>query len=134
VAAELEARWDGALNAVEEAQRRLDTEIQSLSSITDEQRERMLDLGRDLQTVWESVDAPFQLKKRILRTVLNEVVADVDHKANHVVLHLHWAGGVHTKLEIRKNKVGRMAMPARLKNPLLTPFCSAHQLPTHKSL
>jgi helix-turn-helix protein len=47
------------------------------------------------------------LKKRVLRTVLVEIVIDSekDSPAHHV--HLHWAGGVHTELRVLRNKTGQ---------------------------
>jgi excisionase family DNA binding protein len=45
--------------------------------------------------------------KRILRTVLREVVIrDSSDKDSHV-LRLHWQGGVHTELHVRRNGTGQ---------------------------
>jgi excisionase family DNA binding protein len=63
-------------------------------------------LGADLQRVWNDGAAPMELKKRILRTVINEIVAEVNHTSSFVDLQIHWAGGVHTLLHVRKNKSG----------------------------
>ena len=46
------------------------------------------------------------MKKRILRTVLQEVIADTTDDPPSVHLKLHWAGGSHTELTVRKNKIG----------------------------
>jgi hypothetical protein len=48
-----------------------------------------------------------ELKKRVLRTVINEVVVDVDHDSGHIEMKIHWAGGVHTPLRVRKNQPGQ---------------------------
>src|SRR5581483_11487543 len=50
--------------------------------------------------------SPAALKKRILRTVLQEVIADTADEPPSVYLKLHWAGGSHTELTVRKNKTG----------------------------
>jgi hypothetical protein len=47
------------------------------------------------------------LKKRILRTLLQEVMIDVSEELPRVRLLLHWAGGVHTENVIPKNRTGR---------------------------
>ena len=47
------------------------------------------------------------LKKRILRTVLEEIVVDVTDEPPQVAMWLHWAGGVHTELRVRKNPPGK---------------------------
>jgi hypothetical protein len=40
------------------------------------------------------------LKKRIVRTLIAEVVADVDSEACEIRLVIHWKGGVHTELSV----------------------------------
>lgn len=106
VAAELETRWNAALAKAGEAQVRLESET-SAPPLTENQRRRLLTLGQDLSAAWHDPAAPPALKKRILRTVLHEIVADVSHDTGHVEMRLHWAGGVHTELRVRKNKPGR---------------------------
>ena len=59
-----------------------------------------------------SAAAPVELKKRILRTVVNEIVVDVNHSSGLVEMQIHWAGGVHTKLQVRKNKSGHNRIAA----------------------
>ena len=48
-----------------------------------------------------------QLKKRILRTVLVAIVVDRDADSSVNLLHLHWAGGIHTELRVERNKTGQ---------------------------
>ncbi len=38
-----------------------------------------------------------RLKERIVRTVIKEVVADIDPEAAEIVLVVHWIGGVYTR-------------------------------------
>ena len=107
VAAELETRWNAALIQVAEAEARLQAEQQTQTPLNENQRRRLLALGEDLQVLWEDVAAPTELKKRILRTVINEIVADVNHATGKIELRIHWAGGVHTLLQVHKNQTGR---------------------------
>jgi len=107
VAAELEARWNAAIRQAGEAQSRLNAERESMSSLTDEQHKRLLALGGNLHAAWNAPAAPAALKKRILRTVVHEIIADVNHDAGQIELRIHWVGGVHTELKVRKNKSGR---------------------------
>ena len=46
--------------------------------------------------LWDHPNSPATLKKHILRTVLEEVVADTTDDPPTVRLKLHWAGRVHT--------------------------------------
>lgn len=106
VAAELEKRWNNALNHVREMEQRIEEASIAAPSITPPQREQLLALGDDLEQLWDHPDASVTLKKRILRTVLQEIVADTTDDPPTVHLKLHWVGGSHTELTVRKNKVG----------------------------
>jgi hypothetical protein len=109
VAAELEARWNTALTQVAEAETRLNAHQQLKTTLSEEERNRLLQLGSNLNALWNDASAPIELKKRIIRTLINEIVVDVNHLRATIEMQIHWAGGVHTPLIVRKNKVGRNA-------------------------
>ena len=48
-----------------------------------------------------------RLKQRIVRVLINEIVADVDEERGEIVLVLHWAGGQHSELRVRKFRTGQ---------------------------
>ncbi len=107
VASELEARWNGALAQVAEADARLVAAGKAAEPLTEQQKKELAALSEDLTGLWNHPDAPIQLKKRILRTVLTEITIDnVADSATHR-LRLHWAGGVHTELRVERNKPGQ---------------------------
>jgi len=66
-----------------------------------------MELGADLAVLWNHPEALVELKKRILRTVLHEVVVDSKDDPPEHRLQLHWAAGVHTQLLVRRNKTGQ---------------------------
>jgi DNA invertase Pin-like site-specific DNA recombinase len=70
------------------------------------QRQQLLALGDDLEQLWDHPRSPVTRKKRILRTVLQEVIADTTDDPPSVHLKLHWAGGSHTELTVPKNRTG----------------------------
>ncbi|MGA2752026.1 MAG: recombinase family protein [Verrucomicrobiota bacterium] len=109
VAAELEARWNAALSQVSEAQGRLDAEQHCQEPLDENQRRRLLALGADLQALWHNPASPMELKKRILRAVVHEIIVDVNHASGHLEMRVHWAGGVHTVLNVRQYQPGRNA-------------------------
>jgi hypothetical protein len=91
---------------VAELEQQLRALDQNEVSVTPEQRARLLDLGHDLPALWHHPAASPELKKRILRTVLHEIVInDVDDGTKHLLV-LHWQGGVHTELKIKRNRPG----------------------------
>jgi len=67
-----------------------------------------LDALRDnLKAVWSAPTTDARLKKRIVRTVIQEVVADIDPDAAAIVLLVHWVGGVHTELRLPRRRRGQ---------------------------
>ena len=46
------------------------------------------------------------MRKQVLRTVIEEVICDVDEDRALVLLDIHWAGGVHSRLSVKKNRTG----------------------------
>jgi DNA invertase Pin-like site-specific DNA recombinase len=107
VASELEARWNGALAQVAEAEARLAAAGKQAVPLTEGQKEELAALSEDLMALWNHPDAPIQLKKRILRTVLTEIIINNDADSATHRLRLHWAGGVHTELRVERNKPGQ---------------------------
>lgn len=106
VAAELERRWNAALTA----QANLEEELNSLrrtrsQSISEGQRRELLALGADLRRLWDHSESSPEYKKRILRTVLSEVV--VAAADSEVLMLLHWKGGDHTELRLKKVRQGQ---------------------------
>ena len=77
------------------------------TSLSDEKRAELIALGEDVWAVWDHAEAPVQLKKRILRTVLHEIVVDSQRDSPRHRLILHWAGGVHTELYVERNLTGQ---------------------------
>jgi DNA invertase Pin-like site-specific DNA recombinase len=107
VAEQLEARWNAALVRVGEIEQRIEIERAKRRPKSVANREDFLGLARDLETIWNDSNADVQLKKRIMRTVINEIVVDLDDSANEIILMIHWVGGVHTELRMPHRKRGQ---------------------------
>jgi excisionase family DNA binding protein len=108
VAAELEARWNEALSRVAALEGRCAETTSTLNECTADEQKRLLELGADLRELWNHPQAPMALKKRILRTVLDEIIIDIrDEDPPKVHMRLHWAGGSHTELVVLKNRSGQ---------------------------
>jgi DNA invertase Pin-like site-specific DNA recombinase len=106
VAAELERRWNEALQAV----CRLEGEITALAAkgplpLGEKEREELMRLGADLECAWMHPAATTATRKRILRAVLHEIVVRIE--SDQIELILHWQGGDHTALKVKKNGVGK---------------------------
>src|SRR6201996_3886183 len=98
VAAELELRWNRALERVTNLQERIEAHDRQVPAPTSATPDALVSLASDLKTIWADPATDARLKKRLVRTLIHEVIADVEPQASEVVLMLHWAGGVHTEL------------------------------------
>jgi DNA invertase Pin-like site-specific DNA recombinase len=106
VAGELERRWNAALAAVDMLEKELEALVrQRPAALGAEERQRLLQMGADLEAAWHHPAAPAVTRKRIIRAVLREVVARVED--DQIQLLLHWQGGDHTRLTVRKNRRGQ---------------------------
>ena len=107
VASELERRWNQALQRVDELEQRIDLQrSQSTTRITPT-LEDFQSLAGDLEAVWAHPETDVRLKKRIVRTLIHEVIADVDADAGEILLVIHWQGGVHTELRLPRRRRGQ---------------------------
>lgn len=107
VASELETRWNRALADVAEREARLAALGRRADPFTEQQKAELMTLSEDLPALWNHPEAPVELKKRILRTVLSEIIIHSDGDLAEHQLRLHWAGGVHTQLRVPRNKTGQ---------------------------
>jgi DNA invertase Pin-like site-specific DNA recombinase len=107
VAGELETRWNKALIRVTE----VETKIADHEAITPSRVESspliFTTLADDLRVVWAAPTTDARLKKRIVRTLISEVIADIDAEAAEIVLVIHWMGGVHTELRLPLRRKGQ---------------------------
>jgi len=106
VAAGLEQRWNERLTTV----RMLEEELVQLDaeptpSLRAADRERLLALGEDLSRAWDSAGVTVETRKKILRLLISEIVVDV--VGNAITMIIHWQGGDHTRLEVKKNRAGQ---------------------------
>jgi excisionase family DNA binding protein len=104
VARTLERRWNEALEkvaALEQALAQLDPAPDVLSK---KEEEELHELARDLPALWHNGAAPFDLKKRIVRAVIKEIVVYVETTVLRILV--HWQGGQHTELNLQKRKTG----------------------------
>lgn len=104
VARTLEGRWNSALEKVCQLEQALSREGASAATVTTEEEHRLRSLALDLPRLWNHPDASFDLKKRIVRAVIKEIVVYVEPKVLRVLV--HWHGGQHTELNLRKRKSG----------------------------
>lgn len=112
VAGSLEKRWNDALTV----QSRLEHEIAELMqqrphALSEATKEAVLALAEDLPRLWEHPETAPDVKKRILRTAVKEII--VTSEGDAVRLIVHWQGGDHTELQLKKTPTGRHSRVTR---------------------
>lgn len=107
VAAELEARWNAALQKVKGLESKLDDFDHESQSVPAPSEQMLLSLAQDLPAIWNSPSTDMRLKQRIVRILIREIIVDVEEKSREVVLVIHWAGGRHSELRVKKFETGR---------------------------
>jgi DNA invertase Pin-like site-specific DNA recombinase len=106
VAGDLERRWNDRLIAL----RKLEEELAELDrptkpSFSPGDRARLLALGADVSRAWNTPGVSNETRKKIIRLVISEIIVDLTDTS--VTAVLHWQGGDHTRLEVKKNKAGQ---------------------------
>ena len=107
VTAELEARWNRALLRIAEVEAKIAEHDAARTSGLERSLPSLAALADDLSAVWSAPTTDARLKKRIVRTVIHEVIADIDTDAGEIVLLIHWMGGAHTELRLPRRRHGQ---------------------------
>lgn len=106
VAGELEARWNKALARMAEVEAKIAAHDAAKVAPVAEPAS-LATLAEDIKTVWAAPSTDARLKKRIVRTVIHAVIADIDPEAAEIVLVVHWVGGVHSELRLPRRRRGQ---------------------------
>ena len=100
---ELERRWNAALARVQAIEGRLE-QARPEAERPPVDTARLASLAADVARVWHDPATDVRLKKRMLRTLIEEIVADVNERD--VLLVVHWKGGIHTEVTVRRRRRG----------------------------
>lgn len=102
VAAELERRWNVKLQDLAASRADLAELGPPQPSGGEAERQAILWLGEHFASAWNSEHCPIELKKRLVRALISEIV--VDTTETRISMILHWQGGTHTRLETDRPK------------------------------
>jgi excisionase family DNA binding protein len=103
IAAQLEKSWEAALRRVETCQARLEAVRTSEPAVVTPD---FTSLADDLDAAWNAPGVTMRTRQRLLRALVTDIIADVDDATREVVLTIHWRGGPHSQLRVRKPKSG----------------------------
>jgi DNA invertase Pin-like site-specific DNA recombinase len=106
IAAQLEKSWEATLERVQACEARL-AALETANSAP-----AMPDfaaLTDDLQAAWNAPGVTMRSRQQLLRTLITDILADYDASSREIVLTIHWRGGQHSQLRVRKPDSGEHA-------------------------
>ncbi len=101
VASELERRWNETLADCVRARAQVTTLDDRRQPVTAEERQAFVAFGERFADVWQQAACPIELKKQIVRSVIEEVLVD-EQPPGRLSFIVHWKGGSHTAFEMAK--------------------------------
>jgi hypothetical protein len=104
---ELERRWNQSLQRVREIEAQMEQHRDRDGPSITPTREEFAELAADLESLWNEQGADARLKKRVIRTLIRDIIVDVDAQAGEVILVIHWKGGIHTELRLPRRRRGQ---------------------------
>jgi len=119
VTGELERLWNEALVRVRALEERLHELQQAPSPHPAIDPEELHTLGSDFSRVWHDPSTDMRLKKRIVRTLVEEIVVDVNEAGDTIQAVIHWRGGIHSTRNVRKNTTGHRRVGAEKTREVL---------------
>src|SRR5205085_7833862 len=107
VAGELERRWNEKLVQLHALELQLDNlnQTEQAPALSAADRARLMTLGKDLAKAWNSPGVSVETHKKIIRLLIKEIIVEV--VGDTLALVIHWQGGDHTEMKVKKNKVGQ---------------------------
>lgn len=105
VTAELEKRWNACLDRQASLENKL-KELEAQSETTHPDWDDFYKLYEDLEKIWNQPECDTKIKKRIIRTLIREIVVDVNREAGLIIAVIHWFGGIHSELKVKTRRRG----------------------------
>jgi len=103
IAAKLESSWESALARVQSCEQQLHSLEQSHAH---SESPDLTGLSEDLQGAWDAPSVTMRARQQMLRTLINEIIVDVDDDQREIIMIIHWHGGQHSELRLRKPRSG----------------------------
>lgn len=103
IAAQLEKNWETALRRFRDLESRPPAERSSDITVDPG---AFANLADNLSAAWAAPDVTMRARQQLLRTLIADIIVDVYDDVRDVVLTIHWRGGQHSELRVRKPRTG----------------------------
>nr|WP_246728265.1 hypothetical protein [Mesorhizobium japonicum] len=98
IAATLEKRWNAEQRVLDLEAQMAAFERQSLRAVTAEQKQQIIELGRDFPRLWAApTTSP---SKRILRLLIKDITLAKGPEPKQLQLHIRWQGGATVTIDV----------------------------------
>ncbi len=104
IAAQLEKSWEDALRRVQVFEQKLEDDDASIPPSLE--HDILHGLAEDLQSAWNAPTTTTRTRQRLVRALIDEIIADLDESSGEIVLTVRWRGGQHSELRVRKPRTG----------------------------
>lgn len=104
IAAQLERSWEATLRRVQACKEKIESRRESNDECPLD--EVLGDLADDLQSAWDAPTTSMRTRQRLVRALIEEIIADLDEESGEIVLTVHWKGGQHSELRTSKPRTG----------------------------
>src|SRR5277367_1839060 len=103
IAAQLEKSWEATLKRVQDCESRLAalTKPNPAPATPD-----FTALAEDLEAAWNAPGVTMRSRQQLVRTLIADIIANYDAGSRELVLAIHWRGGQHSELRVRKPRTG----------------------------
>jgi hypothetical protein len=103
IAAQLEKSWEATLARVQDCEARLAAlkKPDPVPSTPD-----FTALAEDLEAAWNAPGVTMRSRQQLVRTLIADIIANYDAGARELVLTIHWRGGQHSELRVKKPRPG----------------------------
>lgn len=103
IAAQLEKNWEAALRRVNDLEARHPGDKQSNIEVDPG---AFANLAENLAAVWNAPGVTMRARQQLLRALITDIIVNVDDDVRDVILTIHWRGGQHSELRVRKPRTG----------------------------
>ena len=103
IAAQLEKNWEIALRRVRDLEERRPSAKKAEIAVDPN---AFANLAENLSEAWNAPGVTMRARQQLLRALIVDIIVDVDEEARDVVLTIHWRGGQHSELRVRKPRTG----------------------------
>jgi excisionase family DNA binding protein len=103
IAAQLEKNWEIALRRLRDLEARRPSEEPAAVKVDPNAFAHLAD---NLSAAWHAPGVTMRGRQQLLRTLVTDIIVNVDDRTREVVLTIHWRGGQHSELRVPKPRTG----------------------------